>query len=448
MSRDARVPSVRAFSSTRLVVARKRRGFTKAAISAHVGISTRSLSAYEHGAKTPTPSTIARLADALGFPPTFFLASELSEPALASISFRSLSRLPARTRDQAVAVGAIAVSVSEWIESMFRLPKPDIPCWDVVDPEAAAESLRKVWDLGLGPLPSMVHLLESRGVRVYALVDECAHLDALSFWHGDTPFVLLNTGRPSSRCRMTLAHELGHLVLHRGGASPSHRDAERQARRFAGAFLMPADSVAIAASPYPGLDDLIGVKRTWGVSVSSLIYRLHEVGILSDWQYRSAFVQLSERGWRTQEPGEFASEFSQVFRKVFTRLRMEGLSHQRTSEMLNLYPEELSNLVFGLVPTVVSDVDAETASQAVHNDDSDVMYLRNAVRLVLRAADRPCNIEKIRHEIAIRDLYRRRDGQHPDHGQIRSLVSQHADLFTRPSRGVVGLREWENRRAI
>lgn len=95
--------------------------------------------------------------------------------------------------------------------------------------------------LGEAPIANMVHLLETKGVRVFSLVEDCHELDAFSTWLDGTPFVFLNTRKSAERSRMDAAHELGHLVLHRVGR-PQGKEAEEEATRFGAAFLMPRAS--------------------------------------------------------------------------------------------------------------------------------------------------------------------------------------------------------------
>lgn len=57
--------------------------------------------------------------------------------------------------------------LSDWIDSKFHLPEASVPDCSGMDPEAAAEAVRAEWGLGLLSIKNMVHLLESKGVRVF-----------------------------------------------------------------------------------------------------------------------------------------------------------------------------------------------------------------------------------------------------------------------------------------
>jgi Zn-dependent peptidase ImmA (M78 family)/transcriptional regulator with XRE-family HTH domain len=329
---------------------------TKRALAEAASISTRSLSAYEsdNTDQTPSAETVQRLARALGFPENYFTGPDLPEPRLAAASFRALSTLTARQQKQAFASAWFACSLATWITDAFVLPDVDVPKLTGVDPETAAEAVRQEWGLGQRPISNMVHLLEACGVRVFSLTDECAEIDAYSFWNGDgLPYVFLNTLKSAERSRMDAAHELGHLVLHWGHDRARGRDAETEAKRFGSAFLMPRGSVLAEARAGARLSHLLQDKRRWGVSAAALAYRMHDLGLLSDWQYRSIYIEISEKGYRRNEPNSMPRESSQVLRKVFSALSDEQVGRAHVAETLQIPVDELDMVVFGLALTPV-----------------------------------------------------------------------------------------------
>lgn len=340
---------MRDFNYNRLDLARRRRGLTKTALAEAVGISPRNLNAYERGAQEPAAATISRLATAVGFPAEFFHGPDFDEPSPDGASFRAMSRLTARQRDQALGSGALALALSDWIDGRFELPKPDIPQYHDLDPETAADAVREAWGLGERRIPNMVHLLEAHGVRVFSLVEEIREVDAFSFWRGSVPHIFLNTMKTAEHSRMDAAHELGHLVLHAHGG-PGGRQAEHEAQAFGSAFLMPAGSVR-AEAPFGGhLGQLAKAKARWNVSVANLAYRMHRLGMLTDWQYRSVFIELSRRG-RHVEPNPIPQETSQVLEKVFQALRDDKVSKAAVARDLSIPLSDLNKCVFGLVLT-------------------------------------------------------------------------------------------------
>lgn len=350
-----------ALSPTRLTLARHLRGLTRVELAAACGMSRRTVTDYEKGHHPPSLSMANRLAQELRVTLDFLTAAEVDTPPAEAISFRSLSRLPARTRDRACAMATLGGHLADWLAREFDLPKADLPDWQYVDPEAAAEGLRAEWGLGVHPCPSMVSLLETHGVRVFSLArlaDQWVGLDGLSFWHGVTPVVLIDTAMPASRLRMSLAHELGHLVLHRAHGMADRRTAEHEAAKFAAAFLLPRENMRACGVRTASIDALVQLKAVWGTSVAALARRLYEVDMLSEWSYRQAYIQLSSLGWRKGEPEHterpLPSEASVLLRKVFAALRMDGTTRPAVAQALHLAMDDLDTLLVGLVPTTVA----------------------------------------------------------------------------------------------
>ncbi|MHA6759686.1 helix-turn-helix domain-containing protein [Streptacidiphilus sp. PAMC 29251] len=312
-------------NSSRITTARKRRGYTLAELSSRAGVSLQSLSNYERGRTEPTAETIAQMAVALDFPESFFYQPDLDPIPLDAVSFRARSKLAAGPREGALAASRLALELNEWIEARFRLPANDIPTLGKPDPETAAEMVRARWGLGNSPAGNLVHLLEAHGVRVFSLPPEYTDVDAFATWRNGTPFVFLSTLKTPERGRFDAAHELGHLVLHGEDRSLVGPQAEQQANAFASAFLMPRSSVLDHMPRSPMVPQIIKGKSIWRVSALALTYRLHDLDLLSDWQYRRTCIELGERGYRTGEPkGLTTREGSQLLDKVLRATKVKG----------------------------------------------------------------------------------------------------------------------------
>ena len=264
-----------------------------------------------------------------------------------------MSRMTAGQRDAALGAGALAFMLNDWVELRFELPAPDLPDLRDEDPEVAAAVLRQHWGLGERPIKNMVHLLEAKGVRVYSLAENSIEVDAFALWHSKTPFVFLNTLKSAEHGRFDAAHELGHLVLHRH-SGPQVPDAERQVNAFASAFLMPRASVLAHAPRMATLRNLIQLKKQWIVSVAALAYRLHALGLVTDWHYRTLCIEIGQNGYRRKEPEGAPRERSQILATVFAALREEGVGKAAVAEQLQIDVDELDKLVFGLMITSLS----------------------------------------------------------------------------------------------
>lgn len=346
------------FNPSRLVAARQRAKLTKKDLARRADLTEKSLAYYE-GGRQPTQATVQKLSRALGFPAEFFFGDDLDAPSAENASFRSFSRMSAAQRDAALAAGAIAFTFSDWIEANFNLPTVAVPDLAGADPEMAAEVIRAEWGLGVLPIKNIVHLLESKGIRVFSLVEDTREVNAFSSWQrGVVPFVFLNTIKSSESSRFDAAHELGHLVLHRHGETKG-KEVEAEDNAFASALLMPRSEMLAVASSVRTVADVIRVKKRWNVSAMALIYRLHKVGGLTDWLYRAMCIELSSMGMRTKERESAERETSLVLKKVFETLKAQGRGLRAIAADLALPVEELHKLVFGLTPVALGATNSQ-----------------------------------------------------------------------------------------
>lgn len=341
------------FNSSRLAVARKRNGLTMTALAKAIGMSHRSVSAYENG-QQPSPEVVDRIAETLGFPVSFFYRDDLDMPDLGAVSFRALSKMSAIERDRARSQGSLALDLNNWIEARFDLPTSQLPdLSQETDPEVAAVSVRRQWGLGEAPVGNMIHLLEAKGVRVYSLAVDSLNVDAYSNWNNDTPMIFLNTRKSAERSRFDAAHELGHLVLHRHAPKENTRLAEDEANKFASALLMPRNGTIARVARLVTIKHLIAHKRHWVVSVAALNHRIHQLGITNDWQYRHLSSEIGKLGYRTEEPESAPRETSLLLSKVLASLREDSLSQREIAAELDLPASELEQLIFGLTMTAI-----------------------------------------------------------------------------------------------
>ena len=336
------------FNPSRLTLARLRAKLSKKELAKRAQIALNSLGNYEDGTRVPSPEAVEQLGGATGFAVDFFYGADIEVPSPENASFRSFSRMTSAQRNAALASGGIAFSVGDWLASQFNLPAVEVPDLEGMEPEAAADLVRSQWALGMLPIKNVVHLLESRGVRVFSLVEDSREVNAFSSWQrGTIPYVFLNTMKSSESSRFDAAHELGHLVLHRHG-DPKGKEVEQQANDFAGALLLPRLEMLALAGRCRTVADIMRIKKRWNVSAMALVYRLHRVGVLTDWLYRSMCIDLSSKGLRTQEQDSAEREGSLVMKKVFDVMRHEGRGLRDIARELRVPVEELHKLVFGL----------------------------------------------------------------------------------------------------
>ncbi|MEM8275245.1 XRE family transcriptional regulator, partial [Morganella morganii] len=330
-----------------LKLARLRRKMTYSSLSDITGISTKSLAEYEKfdNLFSPTEQNVELIASALNYPNDFFYGNDVDFVESSTVSFRSLKKMKAAEQHAAEAAGSLGVILNTYFESVFNLPECNLPDLRDYEPEAAAESVRELWGIGVKSISNMVHLLEVMGVRVFSLAENTLNVDAFSFWKSDIPFVFLNTQKTGERSRFDAAHELGHLVLHKHG-SPQGKQAEDEADRFASALLMPRQTVIAAKMNFPTLEQIIKLKKHWKVSAKALVVRMKNLKLLTEWQYRTLMVEINSNNLHKSEINGIERERSMLVDKMLTALSLDKIGLTALSEKVSLPVEELSNLLF------------------------------------------------------------------------------------------------------
>lgn len=339
---------------------------SKVALSTVLGVTTRVLQTYESdGAPL---SRADDLAAALQVAPGFFERPELNAISARQGFFRALRRASAAQLASARAVASIGIELYDWVADRFTLPTVVVPDLDQQEPESAAAALRATWGRGEEPLPNLVQLGEANGVRVVSLPTDADAVDAFSLWMDGVPYVFLSTAKTAERSRFDLAHELGHLVMHSrvpaepdvGG--PEGRQLEKEADAFASAFLMPRRDILAHVGREPAVPQILSIRNYYRVSAMAATKRLYDLGRLTDWSYRQNCVQLTQRGFRSGEPGGVSRERSRVFATVFPALREQGITTAGVCSELGIRPQELHALTFGQATATINGERQATAN--------------------------------------------------------------------------------------
>lgn len=324
-----------------------RRALTKVGLAIAVDVTPRSISNYERGTQVPTERTLLRLSDRLDFPLAFWEGADLPLPSTTSGNFRAPTAMSARAQNRVRAAAGIALYLWRWTDEIIRCPEPDVPTLRETDPEQAAQTLRENWHLGDEAIPDAICLAEQKGIRVFSLPPDCQEADAFSLWGGDQPFIFIDRRKSAERQRMDIAHEIGHLVLHRNSKSKK-KERETEANRFASAFLMPRSSIIREIYGGEDLHILSTTKQIWGVALTALVYRMHTIGLLNEWQFRSHFIQMSRLGYRQDEPNPMDLEISSLWGKIYSMLNERDMNISKIAKDLSLYEIDIRELTFNL----------------------------------------------------------------------------------------------------
>lgn len=308
------MPEVGSFSAEALKDARIARGLNQTELADAIKVTRQAISKLEQGESKPSPETFEKLLTVLALPPRFFLKHSPFAYAKNTPTFhRKLKAASLYERDKASKRAEWAYRAFDYLNKFInRAPVslPDFisrPGYDFLkitdeELEGYAEELRKFWGLGPGPISKLIPLLEKNGIIV-AQFEMPHEIKAFSHFIERNPVIIGSSNATATMHRHNLSHECAHLVLHK------HIDQfeyelnldiiERQAERFAGAFLFPRKPFCEEFYS-TNINYLATLKRRWGVSISSIIYRATQLGIIT--QEEQTNIRRRHHGLRSKEP--------------------------------------------------------------------------------------------------------------------------------------------------
>lgn len=342
----------------KLKEARVARGLSLAQLSKLIGISSQAISQFEKGETKPSPATLVKLIDELDFPINFFCSSNREKSEENVIYFRSNKNITKKLKEACkVRINWIDQTYS-FIDSYFDLPKVNITKLGDLDPESIDNieieditlKLRNDWGLEKSPIGNLVDILQAKGFVITRLKIGTKKVDAFSTWRNGIPYIFLGDDKDSAvRLRFDLAHELGHLILHKNIDKEELEEdkelydkIEYQANYFASAFLLPMatfNKEVISSS----IDSFILLKKRWNVSIGVMIKRCQMANILTDNQIRYLNSQMIKYGYYRKEPldEEIKKEKPYLFKQAFEILIENNIFTQEALlEKLELNKEE------------------------------------------------------------------------------------------------------------
>lgn len=331
----------------RLQRARKAAGLSLRDLGAAIGLSHAAIKKYEDGVATPTSDVLIKLARTLNVRTEYFFRPE--NVVLDGVEYRKRSSLPQKRLD------AITHEILDQIERRLELenlfPSPPVKAFSIPDGlipqisnfddiEDLVNQVRDVWDLGLDPIPDLIDVMETQGIRVFMVDGDADNkFDGLAAHVGKMPIVVVGRNWPGDRQRFTLAHELGHLLL--DGRLAEDLNEEKACDRFAGAFLFPKQSVIRELGAHRNaieIKELGLLKEEFGLSMAGILYRALNLGIISQAYRDSQSRFFGMKGWNRKEPGlMYPSEKAHIFEQlIFHALAEDYIGESKAAELLNL----------------------------------------------------------------------------------------------------------------
>lgn len=338
----------------RLLLARNMAGLSLRNLSDKIGgvVSHTALAKYERGDMMPDSSLLIVLGRALNQKPGFFFRP--MQPPIAEIKFRARQDkvgekelLAIRRQAQDYFERYLEIENILGIAQAFKNPLSGLKMDGANGGEKAAAKVREVWQLGTQPLGNLVELLEANGIKIYEVPCH-PDFDGFSGWMDGHPIITVGEhldGQPT-RKRHTLLHELGHLLLKDRLSGISE---EKVVAQFAAALTIPKDKFVELLGGHRSslsLEELIDIKAVWGISISSIAVRAHDLGLIAQATYRRFWDQWgSDWKKKKKEPGDDkyeGLEKSTRFSRLVHRAIAEGLiTRSKAANILNVSLDDL-----------------------------------------------------------------------------------------------------------
>ncbi len=310
-----------------------------------LNMSAPAVSKYEKGEIIPNSQKLIDFADAYNVKVLDLLKShKLVE--MKFNSFRKRAKLKGENFELLKEI--IQNKVSDYIEvvelnevqtSKNKLKK--YLCNNENDASNAALEFRKDYKLSINqPIPELINVLENIGILIIEIENtngKFSDFDGFSEIVKDIPIIVLLNNIDGERQRFTIAHELGHLVLN---IKNGNLDEEKMCNKFASSLLMPKEAVikefGISRNNI-SFYELKAFKNEYKVSMAAILYRLKELGIISEYLYKNINISFSKKGYKKHEPNPIEAEKSYQFKKLVHKLEVDNIiSLNKACELLGL----------------------------------------------------------------------------------------------------------------
>ena len=343
------------YRGDKLKLARMAVGLSCEELAEKIGKTKQFVSKLEKGCR-PSEQCLELISSALMIKSSFLFTERKYALESDVCHFRSKKSRTQTLTNSVLARAEILNIIISAVEGEIEFPDvniPEHPGAELLTPndiERVAEDCRRAWNLGLGPISSMVKLAESLGVIVAHVTGVDDRVDAFTV-HNNRPVIIRNNVKKSiCRFRSDLGHELGHLVMHEA-ITTGDKHTESQADHFSSALLVPRLSFIKEFPRIRGKqfdwNALVEFKLRWKISLKMCIYRASALGLLTQEQARTGYMHLNSRGYtrvepgdellRPEEPGMLAEAIEMLDDATWLRILMKtGLSQDLIRELFSI----------------------------------------------------------------------------------------------------------------
>jgi len=340
------------FNPERFALHRQAKGMSQGAAAKALGVSQGRISKVENGALRPSDQLLIDAAQEFGVQREAFFGEDVERGLPAISFFRKQKTMGMRETRKTEArfsiIRQVVISLAAGLVELADRRVPRIPVSTPGEtPASIAQRVRTFFQAAAGPLLGLTRMMESAGIIIVPFVDTHAKFDAVSCASPDgrLDIVAVKPGLAPDRYRFSIAHELGHLVMH---TMPSET-IEDEANQFAAELLMPAEDIESDLTSIT-IPHLMELKRKWQVAMSALIYRAKSLGLVSEWKARNAYITMSTYGFRKKEPVELPREEPQLFTTLIVRHLAGGKTFDDIAAQVGLLPTTMAREFAPVLP--------------------------------------------------------------------------------------------------
>lgn len=313
-------------------------------------VSPTAIEKYEKAQMMPSSDVMIALSRVLGFKMDYFYRPFAVAIDPERFEFRKLSSLSAKKVESIKCLVVAEIEKYLEIESILginnvcRLDYGNVMVETEDDVRAMALRLRKDLNVGMDGLASAIELLESNGVKIIE-VEADKKFSGTCNKVGNIPVIVINKGMSAERKRMTIFHELGHLLLHFADGV----DEEKLCTTFAAEVLIPSERFVeiIGSSRHDiSLVELQMIQREYGISIDALMVKAVNLNVITQRRYQSYFKkknalpQFKEAVEKSLVEEEHTTRFERL---VYRALASELISTSKASALLDCSVNEVRN---------------------------------------------------------------------------------------------------------
>jgi len=302
-----------------LTFAREYRGYSQTYLASQIkGLSQSNLSKYEKGFETVSEEMLYQIFDYLKFPKGFFEKKIFND--VDNAHYRKKATISKTLRSQLEygnkVIGYLIDQMSESIEwPEFKLFSLDLD--EGFTPTQSAIHIRRAFNLSPDePVININYLLEKAGIIIVE-IDSFDKFDGVSFITDQgQPVIVIKREMTNDRKRFTIAHELGHLIMHINTIIPEFRDKENEANEFASEFLMPEKYIKNSLY-HLRLSSLAELKKYWLTSMASILMRAKKLNCIDAQKSKYLNIELSRSGQKKKENFDVFIDSPKLFQKGY-----------------------------------------------------------------------------------------------------------------------------------